>query len=83
MDIGCLGCHQETNTATAPTLHGIWGTEVTLEDGSTVTVDEAYVRRSITDPGAEIVDGYGATMPTLPLDESEVDRLVEWVEGLG
>ena len=82
-DVGCLACHQETDSSIAPSLHGIWGTEVTLEDGSTVTVDEAYVRRSITDPGAQIVEGYGATMPVLPLEESEVERLVEWVESLG
>lgn len=82
-EVGCLACHQETDSGTAPSLHGIWGTEVTLEDGSTVTVDEEYVRRSITDPGADVVEGYGATMPTFPLDDAEVDRLVEWVESLG
>lgn len=82
-EVGCLACHQETDSGTAPSLHGIWGTEVTLEDGSTVTVDEEYVRRSITDPGADVVEGYGATMPTFPLAEAEVDRLVEWVESLG
>lgn len=82
-EVGCLACHQETETGTAPSLHGIWGTEVTLEDGSTVTVDEEYVRRSITDPGADLVEGYGATMPAFPLDDAEVDGLVEWVESLG
>ncbi len=82
-DIGCLGCHQENPTDIAPSLRGIWGTQVTLEDGSTVTVDEAYVRRSITEPGADIVAGYNAAMPTFSLDDSEVDRLVEWVESLG
>lgn len=82
-EVGCLACHQETDTGTAPALHGIWGTEVTLQDGNTVTVDEEYVRRSITDPGADVVEGYGETMPTFPLDDVEVDRLVEWVESLG
>lgn len=82
-EVGCLACHQETDSAIAPSLHGIWGTEVTLEDGSTVIVDEEYVRRSITDPGADLVEGYGAAMPTFPLDDAEVDRLVEWVESLG
>lgn len=82
-DIGCLGCHTETGTGIAPSLHGIWGSDVTLEDGRTVTVDEVYVRRSITDPGADIVEGYSAAMPTFTLDDSEVDRLVDWVESLG
>lgn len=82
-EVGCLACHQETDTDMAPTLHGIWGTQVNLEDGSTVTVDEEYVRRSITDPRADIVDGYNSIMPTFPLEDSEVDRLVEWVESIG
>lgn len=82
-DVGCLGCHQERASGAAPTLHGIWGTDVTLEDGTTVTVDADYVRRSITDPDADIVEGYGPAMPTFSLDDSEVDRLVEWVESLG
>lgn len=82
-DVGCLACHTETSTNIAPTLHGLWGTEVDLADGRTVTVDEEYVRRSITDPGADIVDGYGPTMPAFPLEDSEVDELVEWVRSLG
>lgn len=82
-EVGCLACHQETDTGIAPSLHGIWGTEVTLEYGTTVTVDEEYVRRSITDPAVDVVEGYRATMPTFPLDDAEVDRLVEWVESLG
>lgn len=43
---------------------------------------ESYVRRSINDPEADVVAGYGPTMPRLPLDESEVDLLVEWVRSL-
>ncbi|HUG08768.1 MAG TPA: hypothetical protein VMP13_07735 [Acidimicrobiia bacterium] len=82
-DVGCLTCHTETSTTIAPTLHGIWGTDVELVDGRVVTVDEEYVRRAIADPTADVVAGYGPTMPRLPLDESEVDRLVEWVRSLG
>lgn len=82
-DVGCLACHTDSDTSMAPTLHGIWGTEVELADGSVVTVDEAYVRRSITDPAADVVAGYGPTMPPVPLEETEVDQLVEWVRSLG
>lgn len=82
-DVGCLACHTETDTAMAPSLHGIWGTESELADGSMVTVDDDYVSRSIVDPGADVVAGYGPTMPRMPLDEAEVDQLVEWVRSLG
>lgn len=83
VEIGCQACHTETDTDLAPTLHGIWGTEVELEDGSTVTVDEAYVRRSITDPGSDVVAGFDARMPIFGLSESEVDRLIEYVRSFG
>lgn len=82
-EIGCFACHTDSDTDLAPTLEGIWGTEVTLEDGSTVTVDETYVRRSIMDPTSDIVEGYRGVMPNFSLSDSEVDRLVEWVESLG
>jgi cytochrome c oxidase subunit II len=81
-EIGCLACHSEVNTELAPTLHGIWGTEVSLEDGRNLTVGEQYVRTSITSPQADIVAGYDGRMPTFALDESEVDRLVEYVRSL-
>lgn len=83
VEIGCQACHTEEDSDLAPTLSGIWGSDVTLEDGRTVTVDEEYVRRSITDPGADIVAGYDARMPTFGLSDSEVDRLVEYVRSLG
>ena len=82
-DVGCQGCHSAQDTVIAPSLNGIWGTEVTLDDGRTATVDEEYVRRAITDPGADVVDGYGPTMPRFPLEDKEVDTLVEWVRSLG
>lgn len=81
-EIGCISCHTDTSTQIAPTLHGLAGSEVTLEDGSTVTADSAYIRRSITDPSAQIVEGYRAAMPRFDLSEEEIDRLVEYVEGL-
>lgn len=83
VEIGCQACHTDADTDLAPTLSGIWGNDVVLEDGRTVTVDEAYVRQSIVDPGADIVAGYEARMPTFGLSDSEIDRLVDYVRSLG
>lgn len=82
-EVGCLSCHTDRDTSAAPTLSGIWGTEVQLAGGRTVTADEEYVRRSITDPGADIVEGYNPIMPTFPLEGDEIDRLVDWLRSLG
>ncbi len=67
----------------APTLEGLWGTEVTLESGRTVKVDYQYVTRAITLPDAEVVAGYKPRMPAFGLSDSEVDQLVEYVRSVG
>lgn len=82
-EVGCFACHGETDTEVGPTLEGIWGTSVLLEDGRTVVVDEAYVRRAITDPQADIAAGYIRRMPDFGLSETEVDTLVDYVRSLG
>lgn len=83
LEVGCLACHGETDSDLAPTLEGVWGSEVLLEDGRTVVADEEYVKTSITDPGADIVAGYNGRMPTFALTDAEVDRLVDYVRSLG
>jgi mono/diheme cytochrome c family protein len=58
---GCAGCHSLDGSAGAgPTVQGLAGSTVTLDDGSTVTADDAYLERSITDPDAQISEGYAA-----------------------
>jgi mono/diheme cytochrome c family protein len=56
---GCSACHSISGAAGAgPTFKGLAGSTVTLSDGSTVTADDAYLSRSITEPDAQIVEGY-------------------------
>lgn len=82
-DLGCVACHTDVDSEIAPTWNGIWGTSVELEDGTTVTVDEEYVRRSIEEPQADIVAGYNASMPVIPMSEEEKSALVDYIESLG
>lgn len=83
VEVGCQSCHMDTNTDLAPTLNGIWGTGVAMTGGESVIVGESYVRRSITDPQADIVAGYeNERMPTFDLSDEEVTRLMEYVRSL-
>jgi cytochrome c oxidase subunit II len=81
----CMSCHGSW----APTMAGLYLAPVKLADGRTVVADDAYIRRSILDPGADIVDGYQANstvlMPTFrgTLDEEQIDELVEYIKSLG
>jgi cytochrome c oxidase subunit 2 len=57
----CLGCHSIDGSQIAnggPTWLGLFGEQVELEDGTTVTADEAYLAESILDPKAKLVKGY-------------------------
>lgn len=62
---GCAACHSLTGASgVGPSLNGIAGTSVALSDGTTVTADDAYLERSITDPDAQIAKGYRAGIMT-------------------
>jgi mono/diheme cytochrome c family protein len=55
----CSGCHSLTGAKGAgPPLNGLAGTQVALDNGQTVTADDVYLERSITDPDAEIAKGF-------------------------
>jgi cytochrome c oxidase subunit 2 len=59
-------------------------TETVVTKGEThqVTIDEAYIRRSIMDPAADVVEGYPPVMPKLEITDEEVSALVAYLESL-
>jgi len=82
-EFACQACHGDEDSTAGPTLNGLWGSEVLLEDGRSVTADEAYVRRAITDPLAEVRAGYRTVMPGFPLSDGDVDTLMDYIRSLG
>lgn len=58
--INCSGCHNKTaEAATGPGFGDLWGKDEILKDGSTVKVDYEYIRKSIMEPNADVVKGFG------------------------
>lgn len=58
-ELGCRSCHTTDGTPGAcPTLAGLYGAEVRLVGGRTVEADESYVRESIVNPDAKVVEEY-------------------------
>ncbi len=81
---GCASCHGEDGAGdVGPPFIGLYGTNVELADGSTVVADDAYLSRSITEPGAEKVAGFDVNMPTNGLTDDEVAQIVTWIRELG
>ncbi|MEW5870315.1 MAG: cytochrome c oxidase subunit II [Chloroflexota bacterium] len=60
-DYGCLACHSlDGSKGIGPTWKSLLGRQEKLTDGSTVTVDESYLRYSILNPNSQIVEGFPA-----------------------
>ncbi len=80
----CAGCHAaDFGGATGPSWIGLADSRVLLTGGREVTADEAYLRRAIVEPGADVVDGYIVKMPAVALDDAEIDALVAFIRSLG
>lgn len=79
----CFTCHSLDGTpSVGPTFKGIFGHEVKLTDGSAVVVDENYIRKSILEPQAQIVEGFQPVMPTFQgvLNNEQIDALIAFLK---
>ena len=81
---GCGGCHSIDGTRlVGPTWRGLFGSQVKLSDGKTVTADEAYLTESVTDPSAKVVDGFpDHVMPKFNLTDAQIKDIVSYIETL-
>ena len=82
---GCSTCHQMEQQGRCPILKGIYNKPVQLADGRTVIADDAYLRESILDPNAKIVNGFEPNiMPNFKgqLSEENVIQLIAYVKSL-
>lgn len=78
--LNCYTCHG----VQAPTLAGLYGGQVRLADGSTVTADESYLRESILDSTAKTVAGYPPIMPSFrgQITEEQLFDLIAYIKSL-
>ncbi len=81
---GCSACHTFDGTAgIGPTWKGTYGRLVTLNDGSQVLADDAYLEKSIREPAAEVVAGFENIMIAPDLSETELGQLLQLIRELG
>ena len=84
--LGCASCHKDDGSGgRGATLKGIIGKPVRLQGGGTVAaVDDNYLRESILNPGAKLVEGYPAIMPTFQgqVTEDQLLQLIAYVKSL-
>ena len=82
--LGCVGCHLNDGSGRGPSLAGRYGSEEQLANGTSVTVDDSYIRESILNPQMKLVAGYGPVMPTFQglVNEDGVMSLIEYIKSL-
>jgi cytochrome c oxidase subunit 2 len=82
--LGCASCHLGNPLAQCPTLIGLFGKTVALQNGQTIKADESYIRESILNPQAKIVAGYQPVMPTFQgiVSEEQAQQLIAYIRSL-
>jgi mono/diheme cytochrome c family protein len=83
--LGCSGCHRAAGQPIAPRLEGLYGQTVRFQDGSQTVADDAYIRRSILDPSAQVVEGFQPIMPPFQgrVNEDQLQALVTYIQSIG
>ena len=82
---GCIACHSLDGTIrVGPSFKDLYGNSVKVLTGDkehTVLGDDAYIRRSIIDPNADVTAGFRPNlMPKLDLTPDEISALIEFIE---
>jgi cytochrome c oxidase subunit II len=79
----CLTCHSvDGSEGIGPTFKGMYGRKTKLKNGPTITTDDAYLRESIVDPSAKVVDGFDDVMPKPELTDEEINLILKYLENL-
>jgi cytochrome c oxidase subunit 2 len=82
---GCSTCHTvDGSKSKGPSWKGIWHKMEKLNNGTTVLVDEAYVRESMLYPQAKVVDGFEPIMPSFNnlLRDNQIKGLIAYIQSL-
>ena len=80
----CSACHSIDGSAgQGPTWKGLYGSQVSLADGTSVTADDAFIAESILDPQAKIVSGFETVqMPAYQFTDEQIADIIAYLQTL-
>ena len=81
----CNVCHSlDGSRLVGPSFLQLFGREVEMESGVTVTADENYIRSSIINPNEHIVKGYPPAMPSFSgqVTDEEIHALIAFIKSV-
>jgi len=82
---GCIQCHSlDGNAKNGPTFKDLFGKDEPMADGSTVRVDENYMRESLYDPAAKVVRGFTVQMQSYRgrLRDRDMDAIIAYMKSI-
>lgn len=86
-NIGCFACHSLDGTKlVGPSFKELWGTQRTVVTGREtrqVLADEEYIKSSIYDPNADVVEGFGKGLMLTyegQLSEDDITNIIEYLK---
>jgi len=82
LQLGCATCHVTEGAGLGPSLYGLFGKGVKLQNGKTVMADDAFLRSAILNPIP--VPGYPPIMPIFQgqMSEDEVLQIIAYIKSL-
>jgi mono/diheme cytochrome c family protein len=86
--LGCIACHTTNGTVgtahLAPSWKGLFGTTVTLDDGTTCVADERYIREHILKRTDRHVRGFENSMPSYSgiATDAQIESLILYLKTL-
>ncbi|HEV2800285.1 MAG TPA: cytochrome c oxidase subunit II [Pyrinomonadaceae bacterium] len=83
--LGCATCHRMDTQGRGPVLTGVFGKVQRIQGVGDVTADEAYLRESIVNPAAKVVEGFQPIMPSYQgqVNEEQLLQLIAYIRSLG
>jgi cytochrome c oxidase subunit 2 len=84
--LGCFACHTvDGSKLIGPTWRGLYGSTVELEDGSTVTADDAYIQQSILEPQSQVVKGFppmSFNAQAVGITDQQIQNIILYIQSL-
>jgi cytochrome c oxidase subunit 2 len=83
--LACNTCHTADGKGRGPKLAELYGKQVKLNNGTSVTFDDTYIRESILDPAAKVVENYQVIMPSFrgQVSEEQIAQIIAYLKSIG
>ncbi len=83
--LACNTCHLENGQGRGPRLNELYGKMAKLNNGTVVDVNDAYIRESILNPTAKVVENYEPVMPVFQgqVSEEQIQQLIAYIKSIG